>query len=264
MPDLSALDLTLLALAASLIGLSKTATPGAGTITVAVFAAVLPARESTGTLLMLLVLGDLFAVRIYRRHADWATLRRLVPAVVAGVLLGTLFLAVADDAAVRRIIGVILLALVAVTLTQRWARARPARAGRPGSGTRAGRPGSGTRARGRVEGAAYGVLGGFTTMVANAGGPVMSLYFLASRFSVNQFLGTAAWFFLVVNVAKIPFSVSLGLIDAASLRLDAVLAPAVVVGALVGRRIARRINQAVFERLVLALTTVAGAYLLVP
>ncbi|MEE6271943.1 sulfite exporter TauE/SafE family protein [Georgenia sp. MJ206] len=228
---------------------------GAGTITVAVFAAVLPARESTGTLLMLLVLGDLFAVRIYRRHADWATLRRLVPAVVAGVLLGTLFLAVADDAAVRRIIGVILLALVAVTLTQRWARARPARAGRPGSGT---------RARGRVEGAAYGVLGGFTTMVANAGGPVMSLYFLASRFSVNQFLGTAAWFFLVVNVAKIPFSVSLGLIDAASLRLDAVLAPAVVVGALVGRRIARRINQAVFERLVLALTTVAGAYLLVP
>ena len=88
------------------------------------------------------------------------------------------------------------------------------------------------------------------------------MYFLATRFSINRFLGTAAWFFFAVNLAKTPFSVSLGLISFASLRLDLLLAPAVVVGALVGRRIARRINQNVFDWLVLALTSVSATYLI--
>jgi len=264
-PELTWLDLTLLAAAAALVGLSKTALPGAGTIAVAVFAAVLPARSSTGALLVLLIVGDLFAVWSYHAHADWATLRRMVPAVLAGIGVGALFLAIADDAAVRRVIGVILLALVAVTLLRRaGARRRERRTGALETGARdaAGAPIT-SGAGHRVETGAYGVLAGFTTMVANAGGPVMSLYFLASRFSINQFLGTAAWFFLAVNLAKTPFSISLGLISAGSLRLDLVLAPAVVVGALIGRRLARRINQKLFDRLVLTLTILSASYLLV-
>lgn len=287
----SLLDLLLLALAASLVGLSKTAMPGAGTIAVAIFAAVLPAKESTGALLVLLILGDLFAVWTYHVHADWPTLRRLVPTVLAGVLFGTVFLAAADDVTVRRVIGVILLGLVAVTLVRRaTATKRLSRSG-PGEarGTEATDLNEHTDLTGHADldgptehadldghkehpsghrgsklaTGSYGVLAGVTTMVANAGGPVMSMYFLATRYSMKRFLGTAAWFFLVVNVAKTPFSVSLGLISLSSLRLDLLLAPAVVVGALVGRRVARRINQKLFDRLVLALTTLSATYLLV-
>lgn len=258
-------EIALLALAASLVGLSKTALPGAGTITVAVFAAVLPAKESTGVLLVLLILGDLFAVRMYHAHADWRTLRRMVPAVLLGVGVGAVFLAMADDDAVRRVIAVILLALVAVTLGR---RAAGKRAASRGAGRAAGATTSGTIApvpawRGRLDTGVYATLAGFTTMVANAGGPVMSMYLLAARFPVNQFLGTAAWFFLVVNLGKVPFSVGLGLISVPSLTLDLVLAPAVVIGALVGRRLARRIDQALFDRLVLGLTVVSAGYLLV-
>ena len=122
---------------------------------------------------------------------------------------------------------------------------------------------AGPRWRGWLGTSSYGVLAGFTTMVANAGGPVLSMYFLASRFSITRFLGTAAWFFFAVNVAKAPFSVSLGLIGVESLRLDLLLAPAVVVGAMIGRRLARRFNQTLFDRLVLALTIVSATYLLV-
>ena len=75
MLDLSPVALMLLALAATLVGFSKTAVPGAATVTVAVFAAILPARQSTGTLLVLLILGDLFAVSAYHAHADWGALR---------------------------------------------------------------------------------------------------------------------------------------------------------------------------------------------
>ena len=252
-PALSVVDVVVLAVAASLVGLSKTALPGVGTLSVAAFAAVLPARQSTGALLVLLILGDLFAVWTYHAHADWRTLRRMVPAVLAGIGVGSVFLAVSDDVTVRRVIGVILLTLVAVTLWRRRAEARAAVAPTDDDPS---------PLRRHAEAGVYGVLAGFTTMVANAGGPVMSMYLLAARFPVQRFLGTAAWFFLVVNVGKVPFSASLGLISLGSLTLDLFLAPAVVVGALVGRRLARRIDQRLFDRLVLVLTVVSATYLI--
>jgi uncharacterized membrane protein YfcA len=190
--------------------------------------------------------------------------------VLAGVVVGTFFLATADDAAVRRVIGVIVLALVAVTLVRRAAatgrdRAQMNAAGVATAPDVAGRTDRATERgwRRRLETGSYGVLAGFTTMVANAGGPVMSMYFLAARFPINRFLGTAAWFFFAVNLAKTPFSVSLGLINLDSLRLDLLLAPAVIVGALVGRRLARQINQTLFDRLVLTLTIISATYLVV-
>ncbi|WP_448070624.1 sulfite exporter TauE/SafE family protein [Georgenia yuyongxinii] len=259
MLTLPTLAWVVLAVGAFLVGLGKTALPGVGTITVALFASVLPARESTGALLALLIVGDLFAVWSYRSHADLAVLRRLIPTVLVGVLTGTAFLAVAADDVVRRVIGAILLALIAVTLLQRAIarRRRTWAAGTDGEGDR------GPAARRRAEAATYGVLGGFTTMVANAGGPVMSLYFLATRLPVLTFLGTAAWFFLAVNLAKVPFSVGLGLISAESLLLDLLLVPALLVGAFVGRRLARHIPQSLFDGAILLLTVVAAAYLLV-
>ncbi|TRW47309.1 sulfite exporter TauE/SafE family protein [Georgenia yuyongxinii] len=256
MLTLPTLTWVVLAVGAFLVGVGKTALPGVGTITVALFATVLPARESTGALLALLIVGDLFAVWSYRSHADLAILRRLVPTVLVGVLAGTAFLAVADDAVVRRVIGAILLVLIVLTLVQ---RAVAARRQAEATGQEARVPAGRRRARA----AAYGVLGGFTTMVANAGGPVMSLYFLASRLPVLTFLGTAAWFFFAVNLAKVPFSVGLGLITPQSLLLDLLLVPALLLGALLGRRLARRISQQVFDRLVLALTVVAAVYLIV-
>lgn len=118
-----------------------------------------------------------------------------------------------------------------------------------------------TRA-GRVKARSYGILGGFTTMVANAGGPVMSLYLLSAGFRKLGFLGTSAWFFLIVNTAKVPFSVGLGLIDAKSLLLDAILVAFVVPGALIGRYCVDRINQKLFERLVIGATVLGGVQLL--
>src|SRR3954470_17688775 len=108
-----------LAAAAVLVGFSKTAVSGANTVSLAIFAAVLPARASTGALLPILIAGDVLAVLTYRRHAHWPTLWRLFPAVAGGVVLGTAFLAFADDGAVRTSIGAILLLMAGVTLWRR-------------------------------------------------------------------------------------------------------------------------------------------------
>lgn len=238
-----------LAVAAVTIGISKTALPGGSILAIALFAAVLPARTSTAATLLLLMVGDLFALFAYRRHAHWPTLLRLAPAVIAGLLVGFAFLALAGDGVVRRAIGVILLLMIAVTLWRRWRQSR-ADAVAPASG-------------GLVLAASYGTLGGFTTMVANAGGPVMSMYFLATRTPVQVFLGTSAWFFAIINVIKVPFLTGLGLFQAPVLLMDAVLAPLVVIGALLGLRVARRMNQRVFDRIVIALTIVGAVYLLI-
>ncbi len=251
MPDLGAVAWALLAFGALVVGLSKTAIPGAGTVAVAVFAAVLPARSSTATLLLLLIVGDVLALSLYRRHADWRALLRLAPAVALGMIAGALLLLLAADDAVRRVIGGILLALVGLTL---WLRRRRASTS-GGSGALAG-------GAGRTAATGYGALGGFTTMVANAGGPVMSLYFLAARFDAKAFLGTAAWFFAIVNVAKVPFMIGAGLLTTDALLIDAVLVPAVLGGALIGRLLVARMTQAAFDAIVLVLTAGTAVYLL--
>lgn len=237
-----------LGVAAVVIGISKTALPGGSILAIALFAAVLPSRTSTAATLLLLMVGDVFALLAYRRHAHWPTLLRLAPAVVAGLLLGFAFLALTGDGVVRRAIGVILLLMIAVTLWRRWrqARAEQEAAARGGA----------------LLAGVYGTLGGFTTMVANAGGPVMSMYFLATRTPVQVFLGTSAWFFAIINVIKVPFLAGIGLFTGPVLLTDAILAPLVVLGALLGLRVARRLDQRLFDRIVIVLTILGAVYLL--
>lgn len=246
---LSVWEFGALALAAGVVGFSKTAVSGANTVSLAVFAAVLPARASTGVLLPILIVGDVLAVLTYRRHAHWPTLWRLFPAVGVGVVVGTVFLMFADDGMVRTSIGAILLLMAAVTVWRRRAAERAETEDRARAGSRVAAP-------------SYGVLGGFTTMVANAGGPVMSMYLLSAGFKKLSFLGTSAWFFLIVNTSKVPFSVGLGLIDGPSLLLDGALALFVVPGALIGKACVNRINQRLFEQLVIGATVLGGLQLL--
>ncbi len=156
----------------------------------------------------------------------------------------------ASDTAIRRAIGVILLLLIALTLLQRRRCAAPgAPAATAGHDTASSR-------------LLYGTLVGLTTMVANAGGPVTSMYFLACRYPVRAFLGTTAWFFFAVNLVKLPFSIAIGLVNPTTLALAAIGAPVVIASALLGRRLAERMSQRVFEPIVIVLTVLSALPLL--
>ena len=98
------------------------------------------------------------------------------------------------------------------------------------------------------------MVAGFATTLANAAGPVMNLYLLARRLPKQQFIATGAWFFLVINLSKLPIYAGHGLIHTRSLLFDLVLVPPVLLGAAIGRRVAARLPQQTFELLVLALT----------
>lgn len=245
----------LVAGAALVVGLAKTAVSGAGPLAAAMFALALPARQSTGILLPLLVLGDVMAVTVYRRHADWPLLLRLLPWLGLGVVSGAGFLTLVDDLQMRVVIGVILLVLVGGTVADRKGRLRRL--------VGADRP---PEERGRGASAvlaAAGWLAGFTTMVANSAGPVTTVYLLLSGLLVLQFMGTAAWLYLIVNLVKLPFSLALGLIGPGAVRLDLALAPLVLLGGLVGAVLVRRFSQELFEKVVLGLSAVSAVLLLV-
>ncbi len=276
LPTLTATAWILLMVVAALCGIAKTALPGAATIAVALCTIALPAKESTGAILLMLMTGDLLAVWSYRRDADFHMLRRLVPAVLAGVGAGALFLHLASNDSTRRLIGAVLLLLVTITLLQRRAagRRRPDDAPAtqiqvestpspvPPEATTVPEAPTTPVAGSRLARLIYGSLAGFTTMVANAGGPVTSMYFLACRYPVKAFLGTTAWFFFLVNLVKLPFSLSAGLVNTTTLSLTAICAPVVVGAALAGRRLAEHMDQRVFEPIIIVLTIVSTLPLL--
>jgi uncharacterized membrane protein YfcA len=232
----------LLALGAFTTGLSKTGVAGLGVLSVACFANALPARASTGALLPLLLCADVFGLAFYRKHANWSHLIKLFPWVILGVVTGFLAMGHISNDQVARMIGGILLAMVGLHI---WRQ-------RQSDALSAALPHTWWFA------AVTGVLAGFTTMVANAAGPVMLLYLLAVGLPKLEFVGTGAWFFMLVNAFKVPFSLKLGLINSNSLVLDAILLAPMVPGALLGPVILKRMNQQVFEKMALVLTIAAA------
>lgn len=286
----------LLVAVAILIGLDKSFLPGAGVLGIGFLAAVIPARQASGITLALIIVADWAAIWAYRKDVDWLALLRLLPNIVVGVVLGSGFLLVADNAATKRTIGVLIVAFVliniAVMARNRHRRATPAAAattpagapttadhtadltagdagqqglGSAGEGAIAGgtTTGTGTRRRVSPKSLLFGVLAGFATMVANAAGPITSLYFLSEGFAVVRFLGTTAWLFLILNLIKLPFSLSLGMLTGSDLRPVAIMVPVIVATVLVGRQLAKRVDRRVFTTLVLILSAVAGVILLV-
>ncbi len=230
-------------LAALSVGLSKTGISGLGMLAVVLFVQVLPAKQATGMVLPLLCFGDLVAVISYRRHATWSLLWRLFPWTALGVLIGYFALGRIDEFQTRILIGGIVLALVGLHVVRRWKSNDPAE-------------------HGAWFAPAIGVLAGFTTLVANAAGPLMVIYLLAMRLPKLEFMGTGAVFFMLLNWFKVPFMADLGLITTASLKINLLLAPAVFAGAWVGRMILHRINQRVFENLALLLSALAALELI--
>jgi len=230
-------------LAALIVGISKSGIGGLGMLSVVIFAQLMPAKQATGMVLPLLCFGDFVAAGVYWRHAKWAHLWRLFPWTAAGVVIGYLALDRVDERQARMMIGGIILTLAVMHVIRRQVAGHEAEHGAWFAPT-------------------IGVLAGFTTLVANAAGPLMAVYMLAMRLPKLDFVGTAAVFFLLLNLFKVPFMVHLGLINASSFTLNLLLAPIVLAGAWFGRKLVLKIDQRTFENIALALSFIAGLKLL--
>ncbi len=234
------------AIAAFLTGFSKTGVIGLGVLIVPLMADVFPAKASTGALLPMLIFGDLFAVAWYRQHAQWRVLAKILPWVLPGLVLGSVTLKYTSSATLGHAMGALILLLVALELARKrggeWLEERLPHVW--------------------WFSAIMGALAGFTTMVGNLGGPIATVYLLSMGLEKREFMGTGAWYYLIVNCAKVPTSAWLGLITAKSLLFNLETAPVILIGAVVGILTFRLIPQKWFNRAVLLLAALAALKLL--
>lgn len=244
--------------AALIVGTAKTSFGGLGSVAVALLALSIPTKESTAAALVLLICGDIVAVLRYRRNADWRLLRGLLPSVIPGIVLGAVFIRLVDDLALRRVIGWLLIACVLIQLavtTKRHATQR--RWDATGEGEPQARPVN------RLASIVAGVGAGFTTMTANAAGPVMAVYLQLVHVDKLRFLGTSAWFYLIVNVSKTPFTAALGLFTPRVVGTAAMLLPVVLVGTWLGTLVVKHVAQRTFDIATLITSMLAAGALVV-
>ena len=261
-------------LAAVIIGFSKTGIGGLTLLAVALFTQISPAtKQISGLILPLLIVGDLIAVGSYRQHTQWKFLWKLFPWTALGVLLGWFAMGRIDDRQARLLVGAIIVTMVVMQI---WRRRTPVAASASERSTPVaanasersalaqpyGLPSSSLPDHGAWFAPMMGILAGFTTLIANAAGPLMAIYLLAMGLPKMAYVGTGAVFFMILNWFKVPFMINLGLITTDSAQFDLLLAPAVIAGAFAGRALLPRVNQRLFENLALALSAVSGLKML--
>lgn len=227
-----------------LLGLSKSGIKGIGIIIVVILAFVFGEKTSTGILLPLLICADIFAVVYYNKHAQWSYIRKLLPTVVMGVLVGVWIGNDISEAIFKRIMAVIIIGSVLIMFFMETRRHAPIPTSKWFSN-------------------ASGFTAGFTTMVGNLAGPISDIYFLAMRMPKNEFIGTAAWLFFIVNVFKLPFHIFIwNTVSVQSLVLNSALIPILILAFILGAHIVKLISNVNYRRFVLLVTALGGVIML--
>lgn len=231
--------------AATLIGLSKTGIQGIGTLAVPILALAYGSKPSTGILLPILCMADLIAVIYYRRSAEWKYILKLLPTTILGF-----FLALAVDSLIptnyfRYLLSFTILVGIAVLF---WTETKDKENLLPDKWWYA---------------HLFGLLGGFTTMIGNAAGPVMAVYLLSMKLPKYSYVGTGAWFFMIVNLLKLPLQIfAWNNITAETLLLDLQTIPFIVVGAFLGIKLVNALPERIFRRVIIYLTVFSALMLL--
>ena len=241
--SLSPIDWAIFLAAAFVIGLNKSGIKGISIINVVLLVFVFGAKASTGILLPMLLVGDIFAVIYYNRHAQWKYLVRLLPFMMLGVALGAWVGDSMSEEVFRKSMAIVILLSVIVMFW--WDRRKSKQV--PNHISFAG---------------VMGLSAGFTTMVGNLAGSFVNLFFLAMRLPKTAFIGTTAWLFLIINLFKVPFHVfSWETITLETATVSAVSIPAIFLGLFIGVRLLKKVSDAFFRKFILVVTGI-GAVLI--
>lgn len=226
-----------------LVGLSKGGFTGLSVLAQPLLALVMPPVQAAAIILPVLIVQDVVSLYAYWRRWSRRELMKTLPAAVVGIVLGYLLAASVSDAAVALGIGLLSVAEAARSFLSRRLKRPPGEAG-------------------PIAAAGWSAVSGFTSMIANAGGPPLMIYLLRRPLPVQQFAATATAFFAVVNWVKLPFFLALGQISRENIATSAVLFPVAVVATMAGVWLVRRVSPQRFFGLVYTILAVVGLKLI--
>ncbi|MDT0606343.1 sulfite exporter TauE/SafE family protein [Croceitalea rosinachiae] len=230
--------------AAFLMGISKAGLKGLSIFNVTLMALAFGAKQSTGFIIPLLLVGDLFAVIYYNRHTKWNYIIKLLPWIIIGILIGVI---VGKDLPEHQFkIAMVALILISLAIIVYWDRRKSKKV--PTHWTFAG---------------STGVVAGISTMVGNLAGAFTNLFFLAIRLPKNEFVGTAAWLFLITNLFKLPFHLFVWkTISTETLVVNLKLLPAIFIGLFFGVKLVKMINEKQYRRFIIVVTIIGAVAIL--
>ena len=221
--------------------MAKTGIAGVGMLIVPILATIFGGRPSAGILLPMLSMADVFAVSYYHRHAEWKYVLKLLPSTVVGVLVGLFVGNIVNDQQFKHMMAVIILVGLVIMI---WRERKNSTTAIPHNW---------------LFSSIAGLLGGFSTMIGNAAGPVMSIYFLSMMLPKNSFIGTGAWFFLIINLFKIPFHITVWeTINLETFTLDLAMFPAIMIGAFIGFKLVKYIPEKPYRIFIIVTTALAA------
>jgi uncharacterized membrane protein YfcA len=242
--DFTIFQWILLLICAMFIGMSKVGVPGVSMIVVPTLAIIFGGKASTGILLPMLMMADVFGVSYYHRHAEWKYLWKMFPFAFIGIGLALWVGEVVNDEWFKNIIAVLVFVCIGLMLWKDWGKGKNIF---PDTWWFA---------------ASMGVLGGFATMIGNVAGPIFAIYLLAMHLPKNSFIGTGAWFFMIINISKFPLHIFIWkTIDWSTLKLDVLLLPGIALGAFLGVWLVKKISEK-FYRIAVIVVTALSAFLL--
>jgi len=231
-------------LGAFLLGVGKAGIKGIGVVIVTLMALVFGGKSSTGTLIPMMVFADILAVIYYHRHTQWKYLGKLLPTMVIGVLVGVWLGNDISDEVFRFLMAILILGIVVlmVLMDRRKSTAIP---------------------QNRLFSNSIGLLSGFTSMIGNLAGSFSNIYFLAMRLPKNEFIGTAAWLFFIINVFKLPFHLFVWkTISLESISINMMLVPAIIIGFFTGIKLVKLINNELYRKFIIVVTAVGALLIL--
>jgi uncharacterized protein len=241
---LTTVQWTLALLSAVLVGVGKSGLNSISLIIVTTLAWVFGSKISTGILLPLLIVGDILALSYYKKTVDWRAIWRLLPWIVAGIVLGAWIGKDLNEVFFKRMMAIIVLIIVVMLF---WFEKRPLK----------------TVPTSIWFSSIMGIGTGFTSMVGNQAGGFANVYLLSMRLSKSHFMGTLAGLFLFVNCIKVPFHVFIWhTINAHSVVINVVLVPFLIVGFFIGINIVKRIAEERYRQVILWLTAAATVFVL--
>ena len=236
-------DWILAILGTFLLGMGKSGLKGLGVVIVTLMAIVFGGKASTGVLIPMIITADIFAVIYYHRHTQWFFLKKLLPMMLVGVLIGVWWGNSISELIFKRVMAIfILISVMAMIWMDRTKTFKIPRHWAFSS--------------------SMGLLSGITSMIGNLAGSFTSIYLLAMRLPKNEFIGTAAWLFFIINVFKLPFHIfSWETVTIETLKVNLLLSPAIVLGFVSGVRVVKFINNELYRKFILIVTGVGAVFL---
>ncbi|GGD20576.1 sulfite exporter TauE/SafE family protein [Hyunsoonleella pacifica] len=241
---LTQLQWVAIGLAAFILGFSKSGIKGIGIIIILILAFVFGEKASTGILLPMLISADIVAVSYYNRHTQWRFIKKLIPSMVVGVLVGVWVGDIISEIVFKRVMAVIIIASLGIMLFFE-------------------KQNTNSIPKNKVFSNSAGFLAGFTTMIGNLAGPISNIYFLAIRLPKNEFIGTGAWLFFIINVFKLPFHFFVWkTVTKESLVLNLTLVPIILVGFFIGATLVKKISNVNYRKFIIIVTAIGGVIML--